>query len=69
MSKTTASRTAGTPGTPAQEEKTSTYIVTSPVLHDAGTKRYEIDDEIELTDAQAAPLLGTAVKLKDAPEK
>lgn len=34
--------------------KKSTYIVESPVLHD---RRYEIGEEIDLTDAEATPML------------
>lgn len=61
-------KAAAAPRTPTAaqpEEATRTYVVTSPVLHHAAMQRYEIGDEIELTDHQAEPLLGLAVKPKE----
>lgn len=40
------------------------YIVVSPLQHDK--KDYLVGDEVKLTEAQAAPLLGHTVKAKTA---
>lgn len=50
----TASKKAG-----AAAQATSTYTVTSPLEHDG--ELYAVGDPVELTDAQAAPLLGLVV--------
>lgn len=42
----------------------ASYVVTSPLQHDM--ELYQVGDPIELTDAEAAPLLGRAVKPADA---
>lgn len=47
----------------AAPEATETYVVVSPILYSAATKRAEVGEEIELTDAQAAGY-GYAVKPK-----
>lgn len=43
------------------------YVVLDPLECDR--VRYAPDDEIDLTDAMAAPLLGHVVRLKDASEE
>jgi len=48
--------------TPAEPAPTTTYTVISPLEHDLVP--YAIDDEVDLTDKQAEPLLGRAVKAK-----
>ena len=48
----------------AAPEPTQVYTVISPLEHDLVL--YAIGEEVELTAAQAAPLLGVAVALKDA---
>jgi len=50
--------------TPGADAPKAPYVVTSPLEHDQ--ERYEIGAEIELTDAQAEPLLGHTVKPKKA---
>lgn len=45
---------------PAEAAPKRTYTVTSPLDHDQ--VRYEVGAEVQLTDAQAAPLLGFAVQ-------
>ena len=47
----------------AASEKVS-YLVRSPLLHDGVA--YAEDDEVELTEAEAAPLLGHTVVLAGA---
>lgn len=42
----------------------ATYVVISPLQHDK--KDYQVDDEVELTEAQAEKLLGHTVKAKTA---
>jgi hypothetical protein len=54
----TAKKTAAASGAKA------TYVVTSPLEHDQVL--YEIGEEVDLTEAQAAPLLGHTVKPKRA---
>lgn len=44
----------------AAAPKKTVYIVISPLSHDQ--VEYSVDDEVSLTDAEAAPLLGLAVK-------
>lgn len=44
-----------------------TYTVVSPLEHDL--VRYEIDEEVELTAAQAAPLLGHTIEPKKVAKK
>lgn len=53
-------RTAG-----AEPAASTVYVVLDPLRHDGVD--YAPDDEIELTEDQAAPLLGTVVKLKADP--
>lgn len=50
------------PKAAAADTTVQVYTVTSPLEHDH--VRYEIDDEVELTAAQAEPLLGHTVKPK-----
>ena len=50
----------------ATPASTTAYVVISPLNHDGDV--YAIGDEAELTDAQAAPLLGHTVA-KDGPAK
>lgn len=63
--------------TPKAEEKKAAYIVTSPLRHGVLVKdddgkdqsvetNYAVGDEIELTNAEAMPLLGHTVKPKKA---
>lgn len=42
------------------EQPTKTYTVTSPLDHDQVL--YQPGEPVDLTDAQAAPLLGLAIK-------
>lgn len=44
----------------AAEPKKTAYIVISPLSHDL--VEYAVGDEVDLTEAEAAPLLGLAVK-------
>lgn len=53
----------GATGAEAAPEPTATFVVVSPILYSAATKRAEIGEEIELTEAQAAGY-GLAVKAK-----
>lgn len=48
----------------AADAPKATYLVTSPLEHDL--ELYEIGSEIELTEAEAAPLLEHTVKPKQA---
>lgn len=64
---TTAKSAARAAARAAAAEKAA-YVVTSPLLHNAATDRYEIDDEIELTEVEAESYAG-AVKLKNATKK
>lgn len=54
--------------TSADQAKTATYNVISPLTHGVMVKdkavetRYEIGDQVELTEAEAAPLLGHTVE-------
>lgn len=56
----TAAKKAGA----AAPASTTPYEVTSPLNHDG--ELYAIGDEVELTDAQAAALLGLAIAPKSA---
>ena len=56
---TAAKKAAGAAPAP-----TRTYQVTSPLEHDG--ELYAVGDDVELTDAQAAQLLGLAVLHKPA---
>ena len=44
----------------AAEPKKTAYIVISPLSHDL--VEYAVGDKVDLTEAEAAPLLGLAVK-------
>ncbi|GCL64322.1 hypothetical protein [Pseudaquabacterium pictum] len=52
----------------AEQAKTATYNVISPLTHGVLVKdkpvetRYEIGDQVDLTEAEAAPLLGHTVQ-------
>ena len=61
--KTAAARAA----TPAAEGAAATYVVVSPILYDAATKRAEPGEEIELTEDEALSY-GAALKPKAAAE-
>lgn len=50
--------------TAAADAAKATYVVISPLEHDQVL--YEIGEEVELTDAQAEPLLGHTVRPKKA---
>lgn len=50
----------------ASEQPTKTYTVTSPLDHDQVL--YQPGEPVDLTDAQAAPLLGLAITAS-APDK
>lgn len=62
-------------GTETPPEKREIYIVTSTLFHGELVKgkkverEYLPDEEVELTEAQAKPLLGMAIKPKKAAAK
>ena len=62
-------------GAPAEPEATTTYTVISPLHHgvlvdgEAIETRYEPGETVDLTEAEAAPLLGHTVKEQDAAAK
>lgn len=62
-------------GPQAEPEATSTYTVISPLHHgvlvdgEAIETRYEPGETVDLTEAEAAPLLEHTVKAQDAAEK
>lgn len=61
---TAASKRAGTANRPDQadqaDQPTAVYEVISPLKHDLHV--YAIGDQVELTEAEAAPLLGHTVR-------
>lgn len=71
-----ATKPKGPAAKSGEAQATATYEVVSPLLHgvlvdgQAVETRYEVGDPVELTEAEAAPLLGHTVKVpQDAPQK